>query len=65
MFTAYDKGGDSLWGRKILRLPRENAFILTISLRAFHCHRVACGYVSLASQNSRTNARDGYTDMKK
>ena len=42
----------------------ENAFILTISLRAFHCHRVARGYVSLASQNSRTNARDGYTDMK-
>ena len=22
MFTAYDKGGVSLWGRKILRLPR-------------------------------------------
>ena len=42
----------------------ENAFILSISLHAFHCHRVARGYVSLASQNSRTNARDGYTDMK-
>ena len=42
----------------------RNAFIISISLRAFHCHRVARGYVSLASQNSRTNARDGYTDMK-
>ena len=48
-----------------MRLPME---------KRIHPHRIiahvsmpwaARDYVSLASQNSRTNARDGYTDVKK
>ena len=48
-----------------MRLPRGKRIHPHHIIARIPLPWVARFYVSLASQNSRTNARDGYTDMKK